>query len=64
MCRRGLFIVTTLTQEEGARKVGAHRRQQVPPSQSMIPKGGNRFSDKDHAQQEGVMAIRRSVDTP
>jgi hypothetical protein len=52
MCRRGLFIVTTLTQEEGARKVGAHRRQQVPPSQSMIPKGGNRFSDKDHAQQE------------
>jgi hypothetical protein len=35
MCRRGLFIVTTLTQEEGARKVRMHRRQQVPPS--MIP---------------------------
>jgi hypothetical protein len=42
----------TLTQEEGARKVRAHRRHQVPPSQSTIPKSGNRFSDKDPAQQE------------
>jgi hypothetical protein len=53
MCWRGLFIVTTLTQEEGARKVRAHRRQQVPPSQSMIPKSGNRFSDKIMLKQEG-----------
>jgi hypothetical protein len=31
VCRRGLFIATTLTQEEGARKARAHGRQQVPP---------------------------------
>jgi hypothetical protein len=39
-------------QEKGARKVRAHRRQQVPLSRSMTPKSGNRFSGKDHAQQD------------